>query len=84
MNHDENFLNVVSQLGGEIMDIGSFVKIVKEVALKTKVPENQIIKSLLFITLSGNILALLCGDSRVSIEKLAGVFGMPGSQLKKR
>ncbi|MEM3278212.1 MAG: YbaK/EbsC family protein [Thermoplasmata archaeon] len=75
MYHDENFLSLVKQLGGEIMDIGSSVKTVKDAALKTKVPENQIIKSLLFITPYENILVVLCGDSKVSIEKLASVFG---------
>jgi len=74
MYPDEIFLNLIAKLGGEILNIGSSVKTVKEAAEKTKVPESQIIKSLVFITPSENILAVLCGNSRVSIEKFTTVF----------
>lgn len=75
MHQDENFLSLAAYLGGEILDIGSSVKTVKEAAEKANVPENQIIKSILFIAPHENILVILCGNSRASIKKLKTVFG---------
>jgi len=68
--------NIVKELGGEMIHVGTSVKTVSQTAAALGVKPKQIIKSLLVITEGkGPILAILDGESKLDLRKLSERFG---------
>jgi len=66
---------IVESLGGEIINVGKPVKTVTQAVKATKASPRQIIKSLVLISEKGPILAIVDGESKVSLEKIKQHFG---------
>ncbi|MFA4668934.1 YbaK/EbsC family protein [Pyrococcus kukulkanii] len=66
---------VVESLGGVIIDVGRPVKTVAQAVKATGVSPRQVIKSLVLISKRGPILAIVDGESKVSLEKVKQHFG---------
>jgi len=66
---------IVKSLGGEIINVGKPVKTVTQAVKATKASPRQIIKSLVLISEKGPILAIVDGESKVSLEKIKQHFG---------
>ena len=66
---------IVESLGGEIINVGKPVKTVTQAVKATKASPRQIIKSLVLISEKGPILAIVDGESKVSLEKIKQRFG---------
>ena len=72
---EEKLDDLVRRLGGEMINVGKPVKTVKQAVEATGLSPKQIIKSLLFISEDGPILAIVDGSSRVDLAKLRKVVG---------
>ncbi|RLF87528.1 hypothetical protein DRN82_07705 [Thermococci archaeon] len=66
---------VVESLGGVIINVGRPVRTVAQAVKATGVSPRQVIKSLVLISEKGPILAIVDGESRVSLEKVRQHFG---------
>ncbi|NJE09181.1 hypothetical protein E3E31_11725 [Thermococcus sp. M39] len=66
---------VIESLGGEMINVGKPVKTVAQAVKATGVSPRQIIKSLVLISEKGPILAIVDGESKVSLEKIKQHFG---------
>ena len=66
---------IVKSLGGEIINVGKPVKTVTQAVKATKASPRQIIKSIVLISEKGPILAIVDGESKVSLEKIKQHFG---------
>ena len=66
---------IVESLGGEIINVGKPVKTVTQAVKATRASPRQIIKSLVLISEKGPILAIVDGESKVSLEKIKQHFG---------
>jgi len=66
---------IVESLGGEIINVGKPVKTVSQAVKATKASPRQIIKSLVLVSEKGPILAIVDGESKVSLEKVKRYFG---------
>ena len=66
---------IVESLGGEIINVGKPVKTVTQAVKATKASPRQIIKSIVLISEKGPILAVVDGESKVSLEKIKQRFG---------
>ena len=67
--------DIARELDAEILDIGRPVKTVEQATREAGVARKQVIKSLVIISESGPLLAIVDGESRVSLPKLEKKFG---------
>jgi len=71
----EGIEEIIRELGGEIIRIGKPVKTVEQAVRATSSTRRQVIKSLLFISQKGPVLAIVNGESRVDLKKLSQIVG---------